>query len=79
MPFRLLVMLTDWELDRVPDDSHCGSMSYCGARDRYPDRRPMGYPFDRPFPDAEGRSIPEVIAGQINMAARDITIRWLLS
>ena len=26
-------------------------MSFCGARDsRYPDLRPMGYPFDRPLP-----------------------------
>lgn len=79
MGFRLLVMATDWNLDHVPEDTHCGSMSYCGARDTYPDQRAMGYPFDRPFPDAQGRSIPEVIAGQRNMASRDITIRWLRS
>jgi hypothetical protein len=48
MGFRLLVMLTDWTIDQVPDDSTCGSMSYCGVKDRYPDRRAMGYPFDRP-------------------------------
>ena len=50
MPFRVLVMLTDWEQDRVSGDDHCGSMSFCGARDRYPDRREMGYPFSRPIP-----------------------------
>ena len=50
MPFRVLAMLTDWELDKVSGDDHCGSMSFCGARDRYPDRREMGYPFSRPLP-----------------------------
>jgi YD repeat-containing protein len=74
MPFRLLIMLTDWELDRVPDESSCGSMSFCGVRDRrYPDRRPMGYPFDRPFPSG----IANAVAGQQTMATRDITIRHL--
>jgi hypothetical protein len=67
-------MLTDWELDRVAHDAHCGSMSFCGVRDaRYPDRRAMGYPFDRPFPNG----IANVVAGQPNMTAREITIRWL--
>ena len=72
MPFRLLVMLTDWNLDNVPQDGDCGSMSYCGARDKYPDKRPMGYPFDAPFE----RSIAETIKAAPNMATRDISIRW---
>jgi tyrosinase len=51
MPFRLLVILTDGRLDQVAPDASCGSLSFCGARDaRYPDTRPMGYPFHRPFP-----------------------------
>jgi hypothetical protein len=73
MNFRLLVMVTDWAIDRVPDDSNCGSMSYCGAKDKYPDSRGMGYPFNRPFPAS--RTIAQTIAAQNNMAARDITIR----
>ena len=48
MPFRVLAMLTDWELDNVSGDDDCGSMSFCGSRDRYPDTREMGYPFSRP-------------------------------
>jgi len=75
MAFRLLVMLTDWTKDEVPGDTHCGSMSFCGAKDRYPDRRGMGYPFDRPFP--AGRSIAQTIAARDNMATRDVTIRWV--
>jgi hypothetical protein len=35
----------------------------------------MGYPFDRPF--SAGKSIAQTIAAQPNMAARDITIRWV--
>ena len=50
MPFRVLAMLTDWELDKVSGDDDCGSMSFCGSRDRYPDTREMGYPFSRPLP-----------------------------
>jgi tyrosinase len=75
MPFRLMVMLTDWDKDKVGDDTACGSMSFCGARDRYPDSRGMGYPFDRPFP--QGQSIADTIKGNNNMAARDIKIRWI--
>jgi tyrosinase len=71
MHFRLLVMLTDGNIDKV-EESSCGSMSFCGARDNYPDSRPMGYPFDRPFRD---KTVAETIAAQDNMATRDITIR----
>ncbi|XP_055535219.1 phenoloxidase 8-like [Wyeomyia smithii] len=53
-PYELIVMVSDFiedsvvEFDELQDcsDSH----SYCGLRDRlYPDRRAMGYPFDRTF------------------------------
>lgn len=73
MPFRLMVMITDWNLDRLEDLHSCGSMSFCGARDRYPDRRGMGYPFDRPF----AGSISDSFAAQDNIATRDFTIRWV--
>ena len=73
MGFRLLVMLTDWTVDQVKNDTTCGSMSYCGAKDRYPDSRPMGYPFDRPF--TAGQSIAQTLAGHSNMATKDIIIR----
>lgn len=49
MVFRLLDLLSDATKDQVPEPGHCGSMSYCGAADRYPDARDMGYPFSRPF------------------------------
>ena len=46
-------------------------MSYCGSRERYPDRREMGYPFNRPFPNG----VLETLAAQPNAALRDLSIR----
>src|SRR2546423_6577340 len=71
MPFRLLVVLTDAAHDRLEPPGKCGSMSFCGARDRYPDRRNMGYPFDRPF---EPSATP-VLDGLANTARRPLPIR----
>jgi Hemocyanin, ig-like domain len=72
MPFRLLVMLTSWMVDKTGPDTTCGSMSFCGARDaNYPDTRPMGYPFDRPFPNG----ISATLAPLPNVALHPITIR----
>lgn len=71
MPFRLLVLLTDASIDQVPKPGHCGSMSYCGAVDRYPDTRDMGYPFSRPFDP----SIEETFRSLKNAAGRRFKIR----
>jgi tyrosinase len=47
----LFVMVSNYEEDRVDQslDGICNdAASYCGVRDRlYPDRKAMGYPFDR--------------------------------
>ncbi len=69
----LAAVVTDWEQDQVTG-STCGSMSYCGAKDRYPDQRPMGYPFDRPI---TGPQIADVLSTLPSAAARSFTIRWL--
>ena len=73
MPFWLAAVVTDWSEDQV-GSSPCGSMSFCGAKDRYPDRRPMGYPFDRPI---TGREIAAALSDQPHMAARPFRVRWL--
>ena len=78
MPFRLMVMLTDWRVDRVGADSTCGSLSFCGARDtEYPDSRPMGYPFDRPI--AAGLSVSQMLAHSAlrHVASTSVGIRLL--
>jgi tyrosinase len=77
MDFRLLVMITDWNIDSVGADTKCGSMSFCGAKDTdYPDKRAMGYPFDRPFPSTMTISQTIADAQQTNMAALDFKIKF---
>ncbi|WP_139490948.1 tyrosinase family protein [Brevibacillus dissolubilis] len=77
--YRLMIMLTDWNKDHVSHSSKCGSMSYCGAKEEYPDTRPMGYPFDRMFKtDEAGKpSFDQTFAGLSNVAWREITIRHI--
>jgi hypothetical protein len=70
MPFRALVLLTDAAADRVPQPGACGSMSFCGAADRYPDSRDMGYPFARPF----DQSIADTLLTLPNAAGRGFSI-----
>ncbi|XP_039430147.1 phenoloxidase 8-like [Culex pipiens pallens] len=55
VPYDLFVMVSDYKNDTVNqkfDETDCNdSHSYCGLRDRlYPDRRAMGFPFDRTVP-----------------------------
>jgi Hemocyanin, ig-like domain len=74
MPFRLLILVTDAAIDQLEQPKHCGSMSYCGAVDRYPDTRDMGYPFCRPF-GPEASAISDRIVALDSAAARTVTIR----
>ncbi|XP_045601340.1 hemocyanin A chain-like [Procambarus clarkii] len=55
MDFWLDVIITSGD-DGVQDDltvnDHGSTHSYCGIHgQKYPDKRPMGFPFDRPIPD----------------------------
>lgn len=71
MRFRLLVLATDAAWDRDATDT-CGSMSFCGLRDnRYPDKRSMGYPFERRL--AGGASA--ALGALPNAGQRTFTIR----
>ena len=74
LPCRLLVMFTDAQLDNVSMPGECGSMSFCGARDRYPDNREMGYPFARPFGPGT-TAIRDTLLALPNAAGRSVTIR----
>jgi tyrosinase len=72
MDFRLLVMLSSDDLTMTDTGEVCTSMSYCGLKDsNYPDKRLMGYPFDRALTD----SIDSVIDKHENWASRAIQIR----
>ena len=74
MPFRLMVMCTSAKDDLVDPPGECGSVSYCGAVDRYPDARDMGYPFHRPFGNTS-TAVQDTILALPNAAARTVTIR----
>merc|ERR1712179_868193 len=52
MDFQIFVLVSDWELDKVElsgEGKVCSkTTSFCGIlNEKYPDARPMGYPFDR--------------------------------
>lgn len=75
MPFTLYVILTDFDQEKVndvaADYSYGGSISYCGAMHghKYPDNRPMGFPFDRKIENPDTFFSP-------NMFSRDVTITF---
>ncbi|XP_075170477.1 phenoloxidase 2-like [Haematobia irritans] len=76
MRCELFVMVSNYEDDRVDQDlvGACSdAASYCGVRDRlYPDRRPMGYPFDR-LPRQGADRLAAFLTP--NMSIVDVTIR----
>ncbi|XP_072934083.1 phenoloxidase subunit 1 [Epargyreus clarus] len=74
-PMVLFVMISDWEQDRVQQDTTgtCNdAASYCGIRDRkYPDRRAMGFPFDRPI---QANRLSDFL--KPNMAVKECSIQF---
>lgn len=73
MYFRLFAFVTDGDIDQVPGPEHCGSMSFCGVRNEYPDTRPMGYPFDRPL--GRGPWLQRLVDALPNAASRRVLVR----
>ncbi|MCW3464970.1 tyrosinase family protein [Chitinophaga nivalis] len=71
MPYYMMVLLTDWNKDYSGTENCCGSMSYCGAKDTYPDIREMGYPFNRPFE----QGIMETMCSLDNASFRSFSIK----
>nr|CAZ66716.1 hemocyanin subunit 6 [Pandinus imperator] len=76
MVFQLFVMLTDYEQDKIADineNAVCrDAISYCGAKDdKYPDKKAMGFPFDRKI---EARTGAEFLTP--NMAVQDVKIKF---
>lgn len=71
MSFALLVIATDGEIDRIRSAGNCGSVSFCGVKDQYPDTRAMGYPFDRPL----AKPLVEIVEENQNFALRSFKIK----
>lgn len=71
----LFVMVSDYQEDRVDQDlvGTCNDApAFCGIQDGlYPDKKPMGYPFDRNS-RANARYLNEFLTP--NMKAQDVLI-----
>ncbi|XP_049822107.1 phenoloxidase 1-like [Aethina tumida] len=76
-PCELFVMISDIAGDRVNQDESgvCNDAgSYCGIKDKlYPDRRSMGYPFDR-LPRQGVDTLQQFLTG--NMRVQDVSIKF---
>ncbi|XP_063832838.1 phenoloxidase subunit 1-like [Ostrinia nubilalis] len=74
-PMVLFVMVSNWNDDRVEQDTvgTCNdAASYCGIRDRkYPDKRAMGFPFDRPPQES---TLSDFL--RPNMSIRQCTVKF---
>ncbi|KAK3865004.1 hypothetical protein Pcinc_029357 [Petrolisthes cinctipes] len=84
MAYQLFVMITDFEKDKVEQtasDRRCANgVSFCGILDgKYPDKRPMGFPFDRRPPprvmDSELTKVAD-LARLDNILLHNITVRF---
>jgi len=90
MLFDLFVMLTNTQIDQVassrrqlgtltPKGTCRDSISYCGMiDDKFPDSRPMGYPFDRPaVPDERSHLemfVEDFVSPNPNMGTTEVKI-----
>lgn len=81
---QIFVLASDWMQDGENPQEHLhGSWSYCGQKDRkskYPDLRPMGYPFDRLIVDKKGkpmRDLETLIDNVDNSCKTDVNITFL--
>jgi hypothetical protein len=79
MPFDIFVMISNFADDTTNQDYNeresCNdAASFCGLRDRlYPDRRPMGFPFDR---NNAATSLTQFANKTTNMALGQLQIRF---
>ena len=76
----LYVLVTDWAKDAV-DEKTClsASVAYCGKNNifDYPDKKPMGFPFDRKFSSKLFPDLETMVKEVPNSAKQEIKIRFL--
>nr|XP_045613037.1 phenoloxidase 2-like [Procambarus clarkii] len=84
MTYQLFFMLTDLDKDKVdqPAVRRCAdAVSFCGILDaKFPDKRPMGFPFDRRPPPSLQDAVVTSAADYArlgNITIQDITITFL--
>nr|ACM41728.1 pro-phenoloxidase 2 [Diabolocatantops pinguis] len=79
-PCELFVMISNFnddEVDQAADAETCDdASSYCGIRNKkYPDKRAMGFPFDRP-PRQGANTLADFRRNLPNMSVIDVKIRF---
>ena len=77
----LFVMVTNWEDDAVnPDVRITGNVAYCGKSGKpYPDKRPMGFPFDRDIQitdDAQTNTLEKLVEEVPNSTKAGVVIKF---
>jgi len=78
MPFDLFVIITDGSLDGIRENKGCrDALSFCGIiDDEFPDKRPMGYPFDRlPFNDPDSNNRVNSIQRYTELIPNSMNVR----
>ena len=80
----IFVLASDWMQDGENPQEHLyGSWSYCGqkgSKSKYPDMRPMGYPFDKPIVDKRSkpmRDLDTLVDFVPNSCMTDVRITYL--
>ncbi|XP_071787368.1 hemocyanin AA6 chain-like [Asterias amurensis] len=74
MPFDLFVMVTNWAKDSSTDYLDRGT-SYCGVKNKsYPDKRAMGFPFDRKIDSKTYKRVADFANGFPNMMTVPVKI-----
>nr|QCC26464.1 hemocyanin subunit type 1 [Pogonognathellus sp. AD-2013] len=79
MKYTLYVVLSDWAEDKVNDLPHNyeygGSLSYCGAaNNKYPDAKPMGFPFDRRITDRKTFQVTNIFNRDVDIVFHPVHV-----
>lgn len=71
---QIMIFLIFIQVEQSLEGSCSDAASYCGVKDKlYPDRRSMGYPFDR-LPNDNIGTVDDFLTP--NMVLKDVTIKF---
>ncbi|RHZ77128.1 hypothetical protein Glove_185g52 [Diversispora epigaea] len=77
LKFKLVVFLSNGELDKTDSVRKCESLSFCGFQElagKYPDKKEMGYPFNRPLINGD---LKDTFGDMKNVAIKEFKIKFI--
>ncbi|RHZ77131.1 hypothetical protein Glove_185g51 [Diversispora epigaea] len=77
LKFKLVVFLSNGELDKTDSVRKCESLSFCGFQElagKYPDKKEMGYPFNRPLINGD---LKDTFGDMKNVAVKEFKIKFI--